>query len=93
MDIARIRASTAALEAMDTNEWERTRRLAHNLAARAQALDLGVLASCARELERFGDAIVSGDREDQSGALQGAAIAIETIDLELGVLSRSDGVA
>jgi HPt (histidine-containing phosphotransfer) domain-containing protein len=90
VEMARLRASTAALEAMDKNEWERAQRLAHNIAARAQALDLGVLARCARELERFAGAIVAREPGGQTLALQGAAIAIETIDLELGVLSKAE---
>jgi hypothetical protein len=93
IEMARVRASTAALEGLDRNEWERTQRLAHNIAARAQALDLGVLANCARELERFAGTIVAGEPKDQSVALQGAAIAIETIDLELSVLSKSERLA
>jgi hypothetical protein len=80
-----------ALKALDTNEWGRTQRTAHNIAARAHALDQGVLASCARELERFAGAIVAGNLAEQTAALQGAEIAIEIIDLELGVLSRSAG--
>jgi hypothetical protein len=90
VEMARIRESTAALNAQDTSDWERTQRLAHNIAARALALDLGVLASCVRELERFAGAIVTGDFTGKTVALQGAAIAIETIDLELSVLSKGE---
>lgn len=93
VEMARIRASTAALEALDRNEWERTQRLAHNIAARAQALDLGVLASCARELQRFAGTLVTGDPNGQTVALQGAAIAIEAIDLELNVLAKNGRLA
>jgi hypothetical protein len=89
-EMARMRESTAALEAQDSNEWERARRSAHNIAARAQALDLGILASCARELERFAGLVIAGGLQRQPAALQNAAIAIETIDLELAVLSKSD---
>jgi hypothetical protein len=87
--ISQIRASTAALK-MDGNEWERTEKLAHSIAARAHALDLAVLASCAWELERFAGAIAHGDPKGHTVALQGAAIAIETIDLELSVLSKRE---
>src|SRR5687768_11986743 len=90
VEIARIRERTAALKAQDTSDWERTHRLAQSIAARALALDLGVLAGCARELERFAGAVVTGDSKDQTVALQGAAIAIETIDLELSVLSKGE---
>jgi hypothetical protein len=93
VEVARMRERSVALEAPDPNEWERIRRTAHNIAARAQALDLGVLARCARELERFAGALVTGDRDGQTLALQGAAIAIETIDLELGVLSKGESLA
>jgi hypothetical protein len=92
IEMARLRASTEALEQLDRNEWERTQRLAHNIAARAQGLNLAVLASCARELERFAGAIVTGDPKGQAAALQGAAIATEAIDLELRVLAQSEGL-
>ena len=88
IEIAQIRASAGALKALDRNEWERTEKLAHSIAIRAQALDLGVLATCARELERFAGAIVTGDPTGHTVALQAAAIAIETIDLELSALSK-----
>lgn len=90
MEIARIRASTAAWEAVNPGEWHRTERAAHNIAARAQALELAVLSSCARELERFAGAIASQDLRDPEAALQGACIALETIDLELASLSRTE---
>jgi hypothetical protein len=91
-EMALARSNSATSEAPDRNEWERTQRLAQNIAARAQALDLGVLASCARELERFAGAVAAGGPAGHIGALQGAAIAIETIDLELSVLSKSYGL-
>jgi HPt (histidine-containing phosphotransfer) domain-containing protein len=90
VETARIRERTAVLEALDTDEWQRAQRWAHNIAARAQALNLGVLASCAWELERFAGDIVVGDPEGQTTALRNAAIAIETIDLELSVLSKGE---
>jgi len=90
VEMSRIRASTVALETLDRNEWGRMQRLVHNIAARALALDLGVLASCALEFERFAGAIANGDARDQAAALQGAAIAMETVDLELSVLSKSE---
>jgi HPt (histidine-containing phosphotransfer) domain-containing protein len=93
VEIARIRESTAVLAAPDTEEWGRIQRLAHSIAGRAQALNLGVLAGCARELERFAAAITAGNAKDRAGALQGAAIAIETIDLELSALSNTERLA
>jgi HPt (histidine-containing phosphotransfer) domain-containing protein len=93
VEMSRVRASTAALEALERNDWERIQRLAHNIAARSQALDLGVLASCAQELERFAGAIVNGDPKGQAVALQNAAIAMETVDLELSVLSNTERLA
>ena len=91
-EIARIRARTHALASLDMSEWERTQRSAHNIAARAHALNLGVLASCSRELERFAGAVLTGSLPDQPSALQSAAIAIEAVDLELSVLSKSDRI-
>jgi len=90
VEMARIRTGTPPLETLDRHGWEHSRRLAHNIAARAQALDLGVLAACARELERFAGGVALADSKDQAVALQGAAIAIETIDLEVSVLSKSE---
>jgi hypothetical protein len=90
VEMARLRAITAALKSLDIGEWQRTRQLAHDIAARAQALDLVVLATCARELDRLAGAIVTGDPEGQAAALPNAAIAIETIDLELGILSKGE---
>jgi hypothetical protein len=91
VEMSRLRASLSTSEVLDTADWERAQRFAHNLAVRAQTLKLGVLASCARELERFAGAIASSDLPAQSAA-QGAAIAIDTIDLELGALSTSEGL-
>ena len=87
-EIARMRASTRVLESLDLTEWVRTQRSAHNISARAHALNLGVLASCSRELERFAGAVVTGSEPDRATALQSAAIAIEAVDLELSVLSK-----
>ncbi len=92
-ELTRIRQSTAALEAQDTIAWERTQRWAHNIAARAQALNLGVLASCARELERFSGAMVAGGPQGKAVTLQSAAIAIEATDLELRALSKTETLA
>jgi len=89
-EIARVRASTHALASLDMSEWERTQRSAHNIAARACALNLGVLASCSRELERFAGAVLTASKPAQPSALQSAAIAIEAVDLELSVLSKSE---
>ena len=89
-EMRRIRASTRALESLDMAEWARTQRTAHNIAARAQALNLGVLASCSRELERFAGTVVTGAEPDQATALRNAAIATEAVDHELSVLSKSE---
>src|SRR5690349_11518715 len=74
VEMVRARALTAGSEALDISEWRRAQRLAHGLAGRAQALNLGVLARCLQELERFAGFVVSSDPQDQLAALQGAAI-------------------
>jgi hypothetical protein len=87
-DVERMRGLMAELEAGDTAAWSRVQNLSHNLAARAQALKLGVMNAAARELERFAD-------EHQNGAplddffVQCVNSAIETLALEIAALKRS----
>jgi hypothetical protein len=87
-DVGRMRGLVAELEAGDPAAWARVQNLAHNLAARAQALRLGVMTAAARELERFAD-------EHQNGAplddffVQCVGSAIETLALEIAALKRA----
>jgi hypothetical protein len=93
-----MRAAAAALEAQDVAAWRGTNTAAHNIAARADALRLGVLRSCARELERFSAAILDGKALDgksldgaagaDAGLVQRAMVAIETLELELQALGE-----
>src|SRR5687767_15018375 len=81
-ELDRIRATTAELEAFDISAWHRVQTAAHNIGARAQAVGLAVLTSCARELEQFSGAMLSGDARDRSYTMQRAMVALEALDLE-----------
>ena len=82
-ELARMRADNAALETLDAESWHRTQVAAHNVAVSAESLKLGVLKSCARELEQFAAAVLGGNPTGKTDAVQAAMVAIETIDLEL----------
>lgn len=83
-----IHKNTLELEAFEAAAWERTLTVAHNIGARAQALRLGVLASCAREFENFAGLMLTGDVQSRRSAFQSAMVALETISLEIQSLSK-----
>src|SRR3954453_14008050 len=75
-------------------DWHRVQLAAHNIAARAAALRLGVLELCARELEQLAAALATGDGAERSARTEAALVALETIGLELDSLHRvTDGAA
>jgi hypothetical protein len=77
-DIERMRAAVvAAAGEPDSTSWRRFENVAHNLGARAGALQLGVLQMCARELEQF----------VMAKSMDGVMVAVETISLELNALT------
>lgn len=87
-EVEHMRGMAAELSTGDPAPWLRLQNIAHNLAARSQILELGVLNACARELQQLVD-------ERQKGAplddffLQCVTGAIETLAIELDVLKRS----
>lgn len=87
-DVERMRALVPELEADDAAAWARVQNMAHNLGARSQALKLGIMNACARELEQLTD-------EHQNGApldgffMQCVASAIETLAIEIASLRRA----
>jgi hypothetical protein len=87
-DVERMRALVPELEAGDVAAWARVQNMAHNLDARSQALKLGLMNACARELEQLTD-------ERQNGApldgffLQCVISAIETLAIEIAALRRA----
>jgi hypothetical protein len=81
-DLQRMRGLTARLEAADAIAWTELGNLAHNLAARAAALKLGVLNACARELENLADEHLAGAALD-AFFIQCVASGLETIALEI----------
>ena len=87
-DVARMQAVSSTLGGSDSISWRRIQNVAHNLGARAAALDLGVLQMCAQELEQFATAMLEGTSDGKNQALEAAMVAIETISLELEALQR-----
>jgi HPt (histidine-containing phosphotransfer) domain-containing protein len=86
-DVERMRGMLTALDAGDAAAWARVQNLAHNLGARSQALKLGVMNACARELEHL-----TQDRENGAPLddffRQCVSSAIETLALEIETLRR-----
>lgn len=86
-DLQRMRGIAACLEANDAVAWGEVQNLAHNIAARASTLKLGLLNACARELENLVDENLAGAPVD-AFFVQCTSSAIETIALEIAVLKR-----
>jgi hypothetical protein len=84
-DLQRMRALAAQLETGDAEAWNELRNLAHNVAARAITLKLGVLGSCARELESLADEWLAGAPLD-AFFVQCTSSALETVALEIETL-------
>lgn len=86
-DVEKMRALLMELEGGADHAWSRVQTMSHNLVARATHLKLGILASCALELEKFTE-------ERQAGApiddffMQCVGGAIETLALEIASLRR-----
>src|SRR4051812_5963635 len=72
-------------------DWRRVQLAAHNIAARAAALRLGVLELCAREFEQLAAGLATGDGAERSARVEAALVALETIGLELDSLHRNAG--
>jgi HPt (histidine-containing phosphotransfer) domain-containing protein len=87
-DVELMRARVADLDAGDATAWAHVQNTAHNLAARAMALKLGVLNACARELEQLTNERHNGAPLDRF-FLQCVASAIETLWLEIGMLKQA----
>ena len=87
-ELDRMKADKPGLEALRAEVWRRTWNSAHNIAARAGALRLGVLQRCALELEHFSSAFLEGNTAEQIANLEMAMIAIATIELELALLQQ-----
>lgn len=88
LDVDSMRTSLAALEAGDGATWTRVQTLAHNLGARAHALNLRVLIACSRELELLTEDRLAGAPID-GFFMQCVASAIETLELEIASLTRA----
>jgi HPt (histidine-containing phosphotransfer) domain-containing protein len=86
-DLQRMRGLAVRLEASHSVAWSEVQNLAHNLAARAATLKLGLLNACARELESLADEKLSGTPAD-AFMMQCVSSAIETIALEIEALKR-----
>jgi|SRR5688572_12812037 hypothetical protein len=86
-DLQRMRALAAQLESGDAEAWSEVRNLAHNLAVRALTLRLGVLVSCAREIEALADERIAGAPLD-AFFVQCTSSALETVALEIETLKR-----
>jgi hypothetical protein len=85
-----MRCSVPALVANETHAWQELRFQSQRIAGQADALDLGILADCARELARLADerftlAVLDGD------FLQTTTSAIEVVSIELQELLRDQG--
>src|SRR5687767_5228238 len=82
-DLEGLRATGDHLDVRDSTSWRRLQNTAHNIGARAEGLNLGVLHLCARELEQFAVEVLRPTDSDKSESIQGAMIALEMLDLEL----------
>jgi hypothetical protein len=86
-DLARLRALVADLAAGDLGAWAHACTLAHNIAAGANANNLGVLTACAREL----DQLLCERRPNELAdafLMSCIASAIEAVALEIEVQLR-----
>jgi hypothetical protein len=86
-DLERMRIIAIEIEAGEVSGWNQLRNLAHNIAARAGSLKLGVLNATARELERLADEQLAGTAPDHF-LLQCAHSAIDTLALEMETLKK-----
>jgi hypothetical protein len=84
-----MQSASSQLEALDLISWGRIHNIAHNIGARAEALNLGVMQSCARELEQFATSVTRGPADERTNNVERAMVAIETLELELAELKRS----
>src|ERR1043165_6361215 len=82
-DLERLRAASTDPDALDSASWRRLQTTAHNIGVRAEALKLGVMQHCARELEQFAADVVTPTGSSKSASIQGAMIALEILELEL----------
>lgn len=87
-DLQRMRGMAVRLEAGEAAAWGEVQLLAHNIAARALTLKLGLLNACARELENLADERLAGAAID-AFFMQCVSSAIETIALEIEGLKRA----
>jgi hypothetical protein len=87
-DVGRMRSMILELDAGKVAAWERLENIAHNLAARSQLLELGVLNACVRELQQLVEESQKGRALD-TFFLQCVSSAIETIALEIDVVKRA----
>ena len=87
-DVELMRSASGDLDRLDLMSWRRVELTAHNLAARAGALKLGVLERAALELEQFALAVLSNDNQEKSKSVDSGQVAIETIALELQALQQ-----
>src|SRR4051812_667594 len=87
----RMRADTAALEALNAPVWRDLEATAHNVAARAEVLKLPVLQQGARELEQLAIAILARDAGDKQAHIEAAMVGIEMLALELDALEKDLG--
>jgi HPt (histidine-containing phosphotransfer) domain-containing protein len=84
-DVERMRALATPLRAGEQAAWSELRSLAHNMAAGAATHRLGVLASCARELENL-CAEIAPDALPSAFQLHCVSSAIEALALEVEAL-------
>jgi hypothetical protein len=84
-----MHGASTQLEALDPISWDRMHNIAHNIGARANALNLGVMQSCTRELEQFAASVTRGPADERSNNVERAMVAIETLELELAELRRN----
>jgi uncharacterized protein with beta-barrel porin domain len=90
-EIETLRAANARLQALDVMAWRKLQNSAHNLAARAGALKLGVMQKSAQELEQFAAEVLSGDGTNHTRNLYAVQVAIETIAREVAELKARLG--
>jgi hypothetical protein len=88
-DLERLREGNADLVALHPTSWRGLQIVAHNIAARAEGLELRVLQVCAWELEQLVIEVLTPTAADKSEGIEAAMIALEMLNLELLALKKA----
>jgi len=92
VETSRMSSILAKGPALDPMSWRRLRASAHEIAARAAALDHPVLHRAAQELAAIAAAAMAADGNDRgAGPVRLAEVAVGIIELEVEALKKVSG--